>query len=266
MGALSVSWLFSLISLIYNYVMNVLLTGDTHQGWSHNTHIILRKFWERHQRGDFSAIIHVGDWATYTFRQNEKSFRLIRQMFPAIPIMTVLGNHDFWKRKGDEADFDEIMDMNRMWMFDNGIHYLSDEPCVMGNIVFLGFDGWYFQGSSVTKDEMRMPIFNEGVHSFMSKRAHEGLTKVLETETGGRKVVVVTHFSPVNAYGDNVNSREYLGANPRYVDFIRQKSNLICVGHSHKRYTVMKEHCRIVDSGGSYDKPASMILNLDWLL
>jgi predicted phosphohydrolase len=141
------------------------------------------------------------------------------------------------------------------------------------NIVVLGFDGWYNETNLSqlnTNDYKFLPQFIESApaHIYLKEKAHKDLDKLLNIPTEGKTVITMTHFPPFS------ESPQYLiwCANPKYMDFITEKSHFFLTGHSHRQCDFVYQGCRVLNAGvneailpkeARYDKPRYVIFEVE---
>lgn len=242
--------------------MKLVLTSDTHYGHSKNTHKIHEKFLKRLlssvEAENIKAVLHAGDWASYKQDQFRRTLALFRQHLKDFPIAAVRGNHDFWN--GDIEDdskrlmFNQIDSSHKKWFNESKIIHLEESPLVIEDVIILGFDGWYNLSYPPTNDHHWIKNNIEGVwfHTYLANRAFKQLEKILNTDTSQyRAAICVTHMPSFS------EDPEYLTycANPKYVEFLSEKFDVVCMGHSHKYNDSVINGCRFLNSGSHYDMP-----------
>jgi len=241
--------------------MRILLTSDTHYGMDHNTDKIHRKWLLKAKDENPDIVIHAGDWISSKQKQFKRTIEIFRETFPVVPILTVRGNHDFWDGDEEFGSIHEIFKQHEEWFREFNIHHLS-KPFEKDGVAFFGFDGWYHNLNPETNDLAWMPNHVDGipVHQYLSKLAHKDLGNLIGLdfiENGWiEKIsVCVTHFPPF----EHLFGRNPYGANPQYMQFLIDKFDFLCVGHSHKKEDFVKGMCRVLNSGSDYNKPAYLL-------
>lgn len=244
--------------------MKIALTSDTHAGLDGRTEAKHYKFWKKLGAvPGVDLMIHAGDWATNRQRQISKSMETLRKHI-SWPIACVFGNHDYWRDKEDGEDYGigEIMALHTMACDKYKIHYLETGPLIIGDHIILGFDSWYRTWNPPTNDKNWMPIFHEGVpvHTWMGHRASQSLDRLLLTDTEAyRKVVCVTHFPP---YTHDRDYEEFC-APAKYLNFLTEKADILCMGHSHKLDIQVINDCQMLNSGADYNRPRALIFDTE---
>ena len=86
------------------------------------------------------------------------------------------------------------------------------------------------------------------------------LDKIAETELRGEKKVCVTHFNllPKPQYRN-------LSGNQRFFDLLlKEKFDLVIMGHSHRKMDKVIDGCRVVNAGADYQQnPGNFFLVID---
>jgi len=239
--------------------MKVCLVSDTHAFYSTATQFVLKWFWRCIAREDFDVLIHAGDWATRSFSSILPSLDQLRSAIDK-PVLTVLGNHDLWLEPSDLASYEIIKHQLREWFEMYDILYLSEKSFVRDSLIITGFDGWYSNTNPPTKDCDRLP--NDVTMSALSFNTQRSLERVFREIEGYEKRVCVTHFPPFDSYGRDSQSREYMGANPKYLEFLKANFQIVCVGHDHQAYDRHFDSCRVINPGGNYDDPSFVIFEV----
>ena len=249
--------------------MKLLLTSDTHYGHSAKTHQIHEKFLARLAREvnehDVQAVIHAGDWASNRQDQFYRTMKMFRNALPGIPILAVRGNHDLWqvgKTKYARMQMHQhLMDQHQAWFKELDIHHLENGPKVIGDVIIMGFDGWYNLANPPTNDADRMVSNIEGVPAmtYLAGQVYKKLDDLLLTDVSAyRKSVMVTHHPP---FTEDPYYLDYC-ANANYFQPIKDKFDVFCTGHSHHYWNETQDDCLILNSGSHYDKPKHIIFDV----
>lgn len=258
-----------------------LLTSDTHFGHSKNTGRIHEKFLKlcnsKIELEKVSAVIHAGDWASYKQDQFYKTLKMFRKAL-SVPIATVRGNHDFWspglslskknrlEKSGESTEsykplYGQLCLQHAEWFKEFDIIHLEEKLLVIDDVIVLGFDGWYYKDRPPTNDDLFIRNNIEGAwfHTYLANRAHKQLEKILDTDTSQyRAAICVTHmpsFAP-----DPIGI--HFCANPKYVDFLSEKFDVVCMGHSHQYTDTIINGCRFINSGSHYDMPVAKVFEI----
>ena len=244
--------------------MKILLTSDTHRGFSRNTSRIHEKWAKTIEAIDFDVMILAGDLATAKQRQLEQALKFFRNVAGAKPIAAVLGNHDFWDISKPDLVYQH--EQHIQWMNESGIHYLEESGLILDGVQFVGWDGWYDVCPDNSNDFQWMPGWTQGISTdeWMRKRSVHSFQRVIgemeqaKTDFTPRAVVAVTHFPCVPSLTD----QRYSG-NPRWFQHIVERANILCMGHSHKRVDDLTlAGVRCFNAGSDYDKPASLVFEV----
>lgn len=258
--------------------MKMMLTSDTHYGHSKNTHKVHERFLKEIQQeiihNDIKVLIHSGDWISNQQHQFERTVKMFRDAID-IPIVAVRGNHCLWDYRKDKWDDMrgimvpnrkmswESMDARHREMFEKyNIHHLEHHgQFVIEDIVILGFDGWYYHMNAPTNDGGMIVPYVGGATSMMfhSHRAYTQLDKILAIDTEQyRKAVCVTHHPP---FASSPQWEPY-SANPRFLEPIKEKFDVLCTGHSHRYRNDVEGETLILNCGSGYDKPKYIIFEV----
>ncbi len=260
--------------------MKLLLTSDTHYGFSHNTHKIHEKFFQQLNQeivhNDIKAVIHSGDWSSNKQDQFQRTLAMFRnRLGPDIPIVAVRGNHELWDYRKDKFDHNtgmmkpqgkiswETMDrLHQEWFQKENIHHLESQgKFVIDDVVIMGFDGWYYHVNAPTNDG-GMIISHVGGDTSMtyhSHRAYKALNRVLAEDTSQyRKAICVTHHT---LWVDDQRYAAYIG-NPSFLPHIKEKFDVLCTGHSHRYRNDIEDETLILNCGSGYDKPKYIVFEV----
>lgn len=250
--------------------MLVCKTTDTHYGYngkSDNHHRKTLALIKREMdKVGCKILLHAGDWAVCRQRQVKRTWEMFRDaMGPDVVIVGARGNHDFWSDE-ETYSLEQILALHRAWAEESQIHLLSEfGPKFIEDVAFIGYDGWYVMHPLTTNDPNYLPLqigdptidryLQDGptAHEALQKRAYNQFQEMLAIDTSGyRQVVGVTHMPLYEDPTDNHNG------NPRWLEFMAEKCDIICFGHSHKRMVekVPGVECksRIYNAGSDYGK------------
>lgn len=254
--------------------MKILLTSDTHYGITKLKAI--RKMLEEGKTEEPDVLIHAGDYCGG--RNGHKTLgatvELMREIFPDIPMVSVIGNHDYWCtgkkfklpmgghgwKNPDVMTFEEnykkIIDTfeeNRIHFLDvHGVYIHDDFP--FHKIV--GHSGWYNNPNPPTNDEAYLPRGIEGnTNNWLFKKAMDELDKNLSHldkfyDPDIDTVLFVSHF-PVIPGNDYKGGFEQFGGNAGIGKIMQEQYNCgyFLEGHSHKlengplKYNCGSDYC-----------------------
>lgn len=238
--------------------MKFLLTSDTHYGFDKSTHRVHEKFLKKLSEQDFDVLIHAGDIQSDKQHQLPRTLTMFRNAIGDKPFLLVRGNHDFWDAEELTMDGMNLFRSHEEIFSQLNIHHL-DTPWEKDYIVVAGFDGWYGSLIPPTNDEFWVPKFNgERCHDYLSKKAHKDLERLNDLDKQGRQLICVTHFPPFELHG----TRSEMSANPRYMDVITTKADVLCVGHSHQAADFRHNGCRVLNAGSDYNNPKFIIFEV----
>ena len=264
--------------------MKIILTSDLHYGCAPNNANKLNKFFQKLantvKEEKVDLVILAGDLASTRQRQFKKCLELANTLLPC-NIAVVRGNHDLWDgedRKDDRANcrtYAEMDNEQKAFMKTLGIHHLEEGPMEFDDVLICGFDGWYGNANPPTNDKYWMPQTHEGcpIMTYLSNRAWKYFDKCLELDTSKyRKSVIVTHFNPYifgKGYRGYVPDPEIdflMSANPKFLDEIRGKFDVLCCGHTHAFKDDIDESgdkpLRILNSGSDNNQPKYLLFEV----
>jgi predicted phosphodiesterase len=274
--------------------MKIAITTDTHYGHDHRTHKIHEKFLKDLKNScdenRVDAVIHSGDWISCNQHQLPRTFKMFRDALGDLPILGVLGNHDFWdfdywgvpiaKRRWAKhpagMSHAHMVLQHMEWAKDYNIHLLQKNPFRFdafgsNDTVIMGYNGWYNDPMPMTNDSKYMASMYEScpLGVYLKNEAYKNLFWCLDevdcvkSENKNVKKVLVTHM-PYHS-----KNKKYLNfcANPRYLDFVSEKFDCLIVGHSHQTEDfihtceisrdscdkIEKNDIRIVNAGTYFD-------------
>lgn len=252
--------------------MKILLTSDTHYGFSHKTHKrhenFLREVKRVIEEQHVDVVLHAGDWTSMRqdqFRRTMAMFR--RELGDDVIIAAVRGNHDFWdlKKGGRKMQrkhlYGELMRMHQEWFEAYNIIHLGTSTLTHEDIHIVGFDGWYGSSNPPTNDEQWMIRDVEGcpIMTYLSNKAHKDLDMLLQRDYSKyRKVICVSHFPPFS--GDWKGKG--MSANFNFFEPMREKFDVLCFGHSHRRVEREENGTWIYNAGSDYDQPRYLIFEV----
>ncbi len=242
-------------------------TTDLHKGFNQKTHLILEKFYaELRSKMDEEGsklLVIPGDHIINKQDQLPKMMRQLRNHFGLeFTIIVVCGNHDYWNNDfyGSRTTLQQVFKEHDKIFQEHGIIYLNGSSCVVEDVIFCGFDGWYGNADPETNDMYHLPKFTDGIPTmrFMSNKAYKDLEKVLNINTKPyRASVCVTHFPPFRE-GPNEYYNQFC-ANFTYLNFIAKKFDLLITGHNHihgiHEFECDGHKCLAINAGSDYNKP-----------
>jgi len=220
----------------------------------------LRRMFKDSLESKPDIIVNAGDYCGGT--KGSKSVRTIsrltREFYPDIPVLSVIGNHDYWtegrKKEGVRYPKPGLLQFTNNYQEiiqhfqDNNIHFLdTDGPFEMGDLLFVGNSGWYSYQNPPTNDSTYLPLGLEGdTHNYMRKRSRELLFESIESldklYDESHTVLYVSHFPVV---------------------FDKKDRNNVLYGGDHNIGTMMKENynCEFFLEGHSHIHKNSVVYN-----
>lgn len=182
----------------------------------------LRKFFSQ-AASAADALLLCGDLTDYGLP--EETHVLADEMSSArIPIVAVLGNHDFESNKSDEV---------RRILTEAGVRVLDGEACEIHGVGIAGvkgFAGGYGRGALGPWGEQAIKLFvNEAIHEAL--KLESALAKLRTSQR-----IAILHYSPIEAtvQGEPVEIFAYLGTSRLEEPLIRYPVNAVFHGHAHR--------------------------------
>jgi len=144
----------------------------------------------------------------------------------SIPVLGVLGNHDFHSNQADQI---------KKILADAGLHFLDEETFELGEVGFAGVKG--FGGGF---EAFMLGAFGEPVlKNFVGEGIEEALKleNALKTLAGKKHLVIATHYSPIAATvaGEPPEIFPFLGCS-RLAETIDRFNNVRAVFHGHAHH------------------------------
>lgn len=237
--------------------MKIGLLNDTHLGIT--TDGQLKRCFKNLAEKEPDLIIHAGDYcgATWGHKTLRVTCELMREQFPDIPILSVIGNHDRWSgQRPGLTQFKENMEQVEQAFKVNKVHFLDTMGIYpTGNVTIMGCSGWYHERPD-TNDWNFLPKWIEGdTHAYLQKQADETLlrlTQSLDVKQVGEIRLFVSHF-PVkdcNPWDGNPHTGEIL---EQFFDV-----DYFVSGHSHG----LKNGPRHFRTATDYGLPDSLVIEL----
>ena len=170
------------------------------------------------------VLVLAGDLTDYGHPEEARALVKDLTALVRIPIVTVLGNHDF--ESGAEKEIQQIL-------VDAGICVLDGDSCEIQGVGFAGvkgFAGGFGRGALGPWGEQIVKLF-----------VHEAVNEALKLESAlarlrTDKKVVVLHYSPIEATveGEPREIFPYLGCSRLEEPLGRYGVSLVVHGHAHK--------------------------------
>jgi len=232
-------------------MVKVVHIGDLHYGFEEKTYAIISEFIKRLPTSD--VLLIGGDVISHRQSQWDDVLKLISTEHPNSLKLSVLGNHDFWDMKNYQTGMTELL---RKFKKNKIIYMEREEPQIVGDVAFMGFDGWYALSEPPSNDSDRIPTFllgkrsELGMHGFFYRKAVVKKDEIEKQLPLYKKSVVLTHFEP------NLHP---MGAPIDWIDDLRkfeQEQLVLCVGHTHHKREEIDGKFRLYNHGSDYNFPA----------
>jgi hypothetical protein len=239
--------------------MKIAQVSDTHIGIT--TIGQLRAMFRKLQQEEFDVLVHCGDYggtghgAPCVLRTVD----LMRKHFPDKPIVSTIGNHDYWraakasldgvrwhKVRPDPVQYQENLDHIRATFSKYNVHFIDKDGLYkhpsFDNIILIGSSGWYGNPHPGTNDKNFLPLGMDGDTNRTILRAtekdlfdaEEELSKVYKD--GYHTVVFVSHFPVINAGRDYKGAFEDFSWRESVGDYFQEnyKCKYFLCGHAHQ--------------------------------
>lgn len=259
--------------------MKLVITGDTHYGFSDQTHDILDAFWERVKAEKPAIVLHAGDWGTSNPKEVELAVLQVVNVFqrgPRWPLnfVSVMGNHDYWN---DERTTEDVLRVQERFS-----HMVQRVALASGNgnistahltgtrasvelrkglpkmLRIYGQSGWYSHPNPPTKDVMYMNPWV--VSPGLAMSAFEFLKG--QAENRMRLILNQVDLKDCNIYLTHLPGGEPFGSDPHMMELMAKRFDVIVRGHSHKAEDFVWHKARVLNAGSDYDDPQYLVLNL----
>ncbi len=257
----------------YSVNMKIIITGDTHYGYSRHGNDENVKMIESIKKENPDILIHTGDYGSSSLDEREEYWRVTRGILGSIVIIAVNGNHDYWDATHKVNSIMDITESN-IKVFEKYSIYHPFTNIVIKGISIRGMDGWYFSDVR-THDPNYIPhYFPEGVKWLRDKSDMEFdslLPLFKKDKQRGDTTILVTHFGFIANDDDDWKSREsrifgqkqYFGGNPKYENYIDDVDYLL-YGHSHHEFEGVASNgkTKVINAGSDYEFPNYRILEV----
>ena len=257
--------------------MRIAQISDTHEGITKLKSIrkMLLNMKKEYEIKPFDALLHCGDFCGG--RKGYKTLRsttvLMRSIFPDIPIIAVMGNHDFWYRNSrrdmtSEHEFFKNYDKCVQAFKENNVHFLDEDGIYVHNddVIIMGNSGWYNKVQPPTNDANFLPQTIEGkwCHSWLNKRANDGWLKQYDDVTAiledHHTVCFVSHFPVIKQGKDHKGGFEEFSWDEMIGDHLQLSLGVryFFCGHAHQLHKgPLRYEC-----GPDYYNPAYQIVDV----
>lgn len=236
--------------------MKIVLTSDTHYGFTESTNAILAEMWAHIKDEAPDVIIHAGDWASTEHRQYIGALEQFRSFFPNTPLVSATGNHDVWCGEESFSTIDDLYAaiQEAQKRFDVLTEYATDKVAIKA------FNNWYRTTNPPSNDAAWMPG-GRFSHHWLKSRADENFEHVVSylSQQIDKTRIVVAHFTPFNyRYGYTA----MCGALAPIDNLIEMGVDCLCLGHSHLYQNEIVKQCRVLNAGSDYDDPKYVVFNV----
>ena len=196
--------------------------GDLHYGRTTPAGSLQPLFAQINDSADILAL--CGDLTDYGLVDEARA--LVKELIPTlkIPIVAVLGNHDF--ESGHQEEVSHILS-------DTGLHMLDGEACEINGIGIAGVKGFCGGFGTAALGPWGEPTIKQFVH--------EAVNEALKLEASlarlrSKKQVVLLHYSPVRetVEGEPLEIYPFVGSSRLEEPITRFPVSLVVHGHAHR--------------------------------
>jgi len=232
-----------------------LLLADLHSGFGINTNNIIWMCLQRAKKNNVDCVIVAGDLISHDQNQWEPILKMLRDEFPSIPILFVMGNHDFWS---DRTQTFLQIEVRRQQLFKKyNIHNLEECDYKINNINIMGYGGWYWLDFPPSNDCNFIHKTIEGIpfNDYLFAKARKSVDRIVNSIKKSKKTIVVSHF---------LTNDESMGTLSEFKDRIIDANNgklMLVYGHIHREIIEHKKDYDMYVIGADYNKPQYLIVD-----
>lgn len=266
--------------------MKIAQISDTHIGIT--TEGQLKVCFEKAAEENPDVVVHCGDYGGTTEGGKcvRRTVKLLRKYFPDTPIVSTIGNHDYWcsgklklivgwdgnakyvRGAPGPEDFKKNLEVIRDAFREANVHFLDKEGVyvhpLFKHVVFIGASGWYSNPNPPTNDRRWLPIGLEGdTNRLILKTTEDDLFRAEETLKdfeSWQTLIFVSHFPVINTGRDYKGAFEDFSWRESIADFFVAKYNcqhFLC-GHAHQLHKgPLRYEC-----GPDYYRPTYQIIEV----
>lgn len=218
----------------------------------------------------FDLLVHCGDYCggQTGHKSVRPTIKIIRKHYQG-PMITTIGNHDFWVKSRDPIKHDQNYEKIVKCFKDNNVHFI-DEDGIYSHldfplIKFMGVSGWYQKALPTTNDINFLRGGNHpNAHEILRKRSYDLLFKQLDDldivyDEAIDTVIFVSHF-PVIRANDYKGGFDDFAWSESLGEMIQREYNckMFLNGHAHMNYSGPLRY----ESGSDYYNPKYKIINI----
>lgn len=252
----------------------ICLVSDTHLGITSKKK--LDQFFHKLTEESFDILIHAGDYSgSYDgHRMLAQTVALMRKHHPTVPIVSTIGNHDFWCRPFETIEWStqtptlESYTKNynkvKAAFKKHHVHFIDEDGLFrFQDIVICGASGWYQTSTPRTNDINFLPSKLGGhTHSYLLKRSYDIIDEQLKDfkKEPNETFLFLSHFPVVNKGNDYKGAFNEFSWSESIHKLMEENYNCkhFLEGHSHQR----REGEPSYNCGSDYYWPKFIILNV----
>jgi len=247
--------------------MRILQISDTHNGITKLKTI--KEVFKQAANESPDLLMHCGDYSggQTGHKHVRLTANLMRDYFPNTPIVTVLGNHDYWAGPSPApVDFaynygriKEIFESHKIHFMDEAGIYKSDD------IAIIGCSGWYSSLNPPTNDRLYLPSHVEAnTNRWMERKARSIFLKQLDQldDIYGEYITTafISHFPVIDAGNERKGAFEEFCWDASIGALMQ--SDYACkyffCGHAHQLHTGPLRY----ESGSDYYNPKYQLVEI----
>lgn len=239
--------------------MKFCLMSDTHRGFSPKQAVLLKEMLEQVAEEKPDIILHAGDVGSHKIHQRFDFWTSLRRTpgLESIPVVFVLGNHDYWD-KGTRFAETFHKDLERFHVTGlQGTMYSIPET----SISVFGFTGWYKHEKEFMNDKHNIPNYSYGIFRSRTDRYIQQTLGLIQKSRAKTKILL-THFDFIEDPNRDNDLQEQPGLLSVFSDV-----DYIVSGHSHRQVdglVVREEPKRTTyfNPGGGYEDPKYLMVEI----
>lgn len=216
----------------------IVLTSDTHNLESVG-------FWKAIDAEAPDVVLHAGDWTMLGFQEAREALDRMRQGYKG-PLLTVLGNHDFWE-PNREKELPVSLIVRNWELLCQGfdVEILEGTTWTKDNICIGGMSGWYKEKRDQVPTNDPAYVSEENWNHLVENNWVQ-IERLLDRATFARYDIVFTHFP--------ISTTE--------AKLLSQVTNRLVLGHWHNPIDAEWMGMRVLNAGSGIHEAKFMVLEL----
>lgn len=195
----------------------------------------------------YEAVVIAGDLFERNFLAKNDPYQILRRIFPDLPVIFCLGNHEFVR-----ADYDQVLNYFRNKK--SNVHCLDVE----GNVLvrefnFIGNALWYDDSMSIYSRKTDYEFKSEMTSDYLfnpREKFEDCLRQIKENYSYSKKNILVTHTCPHFSLNGHRYSGEGTNSYAGSIDLLESiKFSYSICGHTHMPASSNVNGCYSVNVG-----------------